>query len=195
MVALVGEVTGELLADLGRTPNVAVTRPPASAASEQAADTARQPGWEAGAQAMREAARLRSMYVIVPADPLAGVAASWQQMWDPAAGSPGAAGFESSAADALAAWQQKRFELPDYYLVIAPAQGSAAGPDLYLGPLRAVRPRRVCGRWSRGQARHSQSVCWMRSGRWSTARGGRRSTNCSPRPAASTLAVSRRHSS
>ncbi len=143
MVALVGEVTGELLADLGRTPNVAVTRPPASAASEQAADTARQPGWEAGAQAMREAARLRSMYVIVPADPLAGVAASWQQMWDPAAGSPGAAGFESSAADALAAWQQKRFELPDYYLVIAPAQGSAAGPDLYLGPLRAVRPRRV----------------------------------------------------
>jgi hypothetical protein len=143
VVALVGEVTGELLADLGRTPNVAVARPPASAASEQAADAARQPGWEAGAQAMREAARLRSMYVIVPADPLAGVAASWQQMWDPAVGSPGAAGFESSAADALAAWQQKRFELPDYYLVIAPAQGSAAGPDLYLGPLRAVRPRRI----------------------------------------------------
>ncbi|HTA11198.1 MAG TPA: hypothetical protein VK836_21950 [Streptosporangiaceae bacterium] len=143
VVALVGEVTGDLLAGLGRTPNVAVARPPASAASEPAADAARQPGWEAGAQGMRDAARLRSTYVIVPADPLAEVAASWQQMWDPAAGSPGAAGFESSAADALAAWQQKRFELPDYYLVIAPPQGSAAGPDLYLGPLRAVRPRRV----------------------------------------------------
>jgi hypothetical protein len=143
VVALVGEVTGDLLAGLGRTPNVAVARPPASAASEQAADAARRPGWEAGAQAMGDAARLRSTYVIVPADPLAEVAASWQQMWDPAAGSPGAAGFESSAADALAAWQQKRFELPDYYLVIAPPQGSAAGPDLYLGPLRAVRPRRV----------------------------------------------------
>ena len=143
VVALVGEVTGDLLAGLGRTPNVAVARPPASAASEQAADAARRPGWEAGAQAMGDAARLRSTYVIVPADPLAEVAASWQHMWDPAAGSPGAADFESSAADALAAWQQKRFELPDYYLVIAPPQGSAAGPDLYLGPLRAVRPRRV----------------------------------------------------
>ncbi len=148
MVALVGDVTSDLLASLRRTPNVAVARPPADAAGEadrKPADSpaAIRPGWEAGAQAMREAARLRSMYVIVPADPLAEVAASWQQMWDPAAGSPGSAGFESSAADALAAWQLKRFELPDYYLVIAPARGSAVGPDLYLGPLRAVRPRRV----------------------------------------------------
>jgi hypothetical protein len=151
VVALVGEVTSDLLASLRRTPNLAVARPPAAAAdAADAADgkpadvpAAVRPGWEAGAQAMREAARLRSMYVIVPADPLAAVAASWQQMWDPAAGSPGSAGFESSAADALAAWRLKQFELPDYYLVIAPAQGSAVGPDLYLGPLRAVRPRRV----------------------------------------------------
>jgi hypothetical protein len=64
-------------------------------------------------------------------------------MWDPAGGSPGAAGFESSAAEAAAAWRAKQFELPDYYLVIAPAQGTIAAPDLYLGPLRAVRPRRV----------------------------------------------------
>lgn len=42
---------------------------------------------------------------------------------------------------ALAAWRDKRFELPDYYLVAAPAGGT--GPDLYLGPLRAARPRRV----------------------------------------------------
>jgi glyoxylase-like metal-dependent hydrolase (beta-lactamase superfamily II) len=92
---------------------------------------------------MRAAARLRSMYVIVPADPLAQVAASWQQMWDPAAGSRGAAGFESSAAAALAAWRDKLFELPDFYLVVAPAHGADTGPDLYLGPLRAVRPHRV----------------------------------------------------
>jgi hypothetical protein len=145
VVALVGEVTGDLLAGLGRTPNVSVARPVAGAASEPAAGTppSGRPGWEAGALAMREAARLRAMYVIVPADPLAEVAASWQQMWDLTAAAPGAAGFESSAADALAAWHDKRFELPDYYLVIAKAQGSAASPDLYLGPLRAVRPRRV----------------------------------------------------
>jgi hypothetical protein len=51
--------------------------------------------------------------------------------------------FEERAAEALAAWRDKRFELPDYYLVIAPARGTEAGPDPYLGPLRAVRPRRV----------------------------------------------------
>ena len=61
------------------------------------------------------------MYVIVPDDPLAAVAASWRQMWDLSAGQPGSAAFEASAADALTAWRDKRFELPDYYLVIAPA--------------------------------------------------------------------------
>lgn len=92
---------------------------------------------------MREAARRRSMFVIVPDDPLAGVAAAWRTMWEPAA-LPGApAEFEAHAADALAAWRDKQFELPDYYLVAAPAQGSVTGPDFYLGPLRAVRPRRV----------------------------------------------------
>ena len=145
VVALVGDVTAEVLAGLAGSPNVSVARPPIGLGGRQRADApaAARPGWEAGAEAMREAARRRSMYVIVPADPLADVAASWQQMWDPAGGSPGAAGFESSAAAALAAWRDKRFELPDYYLVMAQAQGSTAGPDLYLGPLRAVRPRRV----------------------------------------------------
>ncbi len=64
-------------------------------------------------------------------------------MWDVPGGPGGAAGFEERAADALAAWRDKRFELPDYYLVVAPAQPGGTGPDLYLGPLRAVRPRRV----------------------------------------------------
>jgi hypothetical protein len=145
VVALVGDVTGELLADLARSPNVAVARAPAESATPQSADapSAARSGLEGAAAAMRAAARQRSMYVIVPADPLADVAASWQQMWDPAGGSAGAAEFESSAVVALAAWRAKRFELPDYYLVIAPAHSSSAGPDLYLGPLRAIRPRRV----------------------------------------------------
>ena len=168
VVALVGDVAGELLAGLGRSPNVAVASAPAASRAVGAngasvatgASTGRgantgsgantgngaalaHPGWEPGALAMREAARRRSMYVIVPEDPLAAVAASWQQMWDLSAGQPGSAAFEASAADALAAWRDKLFDLPDYYLVIAPAQAAATGPDLYLGPLRAVRPHRV----------------------------------------------------
>jgi hypothetical protein len=92
---------------------------------------------------MREAARRRSTYVIVPDDPLADVAAGWSAMWDVSGGLQGAAGFEARAADALSAWKAKRFELPDYYLVVAPAHASGHNPDLYLGPLRAARPRRV----------------------------------------------------
>ncbi len=81
--------------------------------------------------------------MLVPADPLAGVAAQWRAMWDLSAGTPGPAGFEAAAAEALAAWRAGRFELPDYYLALTPASGEGTGPDLYLGPLRAARPRRV----------------------------------------------------
>jgi len=92
---------------------------------------------------MREAARRGATYVVVAADPLAGVAAAWRAMWDVTAGPDAAAGFEESAAETLAAWRAKRFELPDYYLVIAPPEDTATGPDLYLGPVRAARPHRV----------------------------------------------------
>jgi hypothetical protein len=145
VVALVGEIGDGLLAGLGRSPGVSVARAPEGGTGSPAAaePAAARPGWEAGARDLREAARHRSMYVIVPDDPLAGVAAAWRAMWDVPAGPGGAAGFEEQAADALAAWRDKRFELPDYYLVVAPAQGGATGPDLYLGPLRAARPRRV----------------------------------------------------
>jgi len=145
VVAVVGEVGDELLAGLGRSPNVSVARAPAAGAGQADAGkaAAARPGWEAGALAMREAARRSTTYVIVADDPLADVAAEWRAMWEVPGGSAGAAGFEQRAAGALAAWRDKRFELPDYYLVVAPAQPEAAGPDLYLGPLRAVRPRRV----------------------------------------------------
>ena len=100
-------------------------------------------GWEQGATAMAEAARRRATYVIVADDPLAEVAADWRSMWDLSAGSHGSGGFELSAEQTLAAWRDKRFELPDYYLVAAPAVAVDAVPDLYLGPLRGVRPHRI----------------------------------------------------
>jgi len=148
VVVLVGEVGDGLLAGLAQSPGVSVARAPAAGSGDPAAgqDATARPSWETGALALRAATRHRSMYVIVPDDPLADVAAGWRAMWEvpgPGAVSSGAAGFERHAAEALAAWRDKRFELPDYYLVIAPAQGTEAGPDLYLGPLRAVRPRRV----------------------------------------------------
>jgi hypothetical protein len=143
VAVLVGEVGEGLLDGLGRSPNVSVARAPVAAAGQPGERAAARPGWEAGALAMREAARRRSTYVIVPDDPLAEVAAAWRAMWDVAAGPGGAAGFEERAAEALAAWRDKRFELPDYYLVMAAAEPDGTGPDLYLGPLRAARPRRV----------------------------------------------------
>ena len=145
VIVLVGEVGEGLIAGLSRSPNVSVARAPGAGTGQPAAEepAAARPGWEAGALAMREAARRRSTYVIVPDDPLADVAAQWRAMWDISGGSRGAAGFEERAADALAAWRDKRFELPDYYLVMAGSQPEGTGPDLYLGPLRAARPRRV----------------------------------------------------
>src|SRR5215472_13424812 len=144
VVVLVGDVGDGLLAELGRSPNVSVARAPGAGAGQPgAAGAAARPGWETGALALREAARRGSTYVIVPEDPLADVAASWRAMWEVPGGRGGAAGFEGHAADALAAWRDKRFELPDYYLVMAAAQPDGTGPDLYLGPLRAARPRRV----------------------------------------------------
>ena len=144
VVVLVGAVDEALLASLGRSSNVSIARAPGAGAGQPAAEepASARPGWEAGALALREAARRVSAYVVVPDDPLADVAAAWRAMWD-VADARGAAGFEERAADALTAWRAKRFELPDYYLVVAPVLDAGTGPDLYLGPLRAARPRRV----------------------------------------------------
>ncbi len=144
VIVLVGEVENALLAELARSPNVSVARAPDARLDEPPPDqAAARPGWAPGAAAMKEAARRRATYVIVPDDPLAEVAARWRTMWEEPAGAAGVAGFERSAADALAAWRARRFELPDYYLVMAPALNGGTGADLYLGPLRAARPRRV----------------------------------------------------
>ena len=144
VVVLVGAVDEGLLVGLGRSPNLSVARAPGAGAGQPGAEepASARPGWEAGALALREAARRVSAYVVVPDDPLADVAAAWRAMWD-VADARGAAGFEERAADALTAWRDKRFELPDYYLVVAPVLEAGTGPDLHLGPLRAARPRRV----------------------------------------------------
>ena len=144
VVALVGEVGDGLLAGLGRSGNVSVARAPAAGGDQPGPEQpAARSSWEAGALAMREAARRSSTYVIVADDPLEDLAAAWQAMWTVPGGPEGAARFEQRAAEALAAWRDKRFELPDYYLVMAAAQPDRTGPDLYLGPLHAARPRRV----------------------------------------------------
>jgi hypothetical protein len=143
VVVLVGEADDGLLAALGHSPNVSVARAPADEKAGQGQPDGARPGWQTGALAMREAARSSSTYVIVPHDPLAEVADTWRAMWGGTGGPAAAAGFEERAADALDAWRHNRFELPDYYLVLAPAQPDGTGPDLYLGPLRAIRPRRV----------------------------------------------------
>ena len=144
VVVLVGEVGEGLLAGLGQSTNVSVARAPVAEGHQSAEErTPPRPGWERGAMAMREAARRGATYVIVPDDPLADVAAAWRAMWDVPGGPGGPARFEEQAAEVLAAWRDKRFELPDYYLVVAPVLEEGTGPELYLGPLRAARPRRV----------------------------------------------------
>jgi len=99
---------------------------------------------QAAADALRRAGRATSPYALVPADPLAAVAESWQAMWD-VSRPEGPAGFELEAARAVAAWRSRLFELPDYYLVLAPEPAAAGDPrpDFHLGPLRSARPHRV----------------------------------------------------
>jgi len=145
VVVLAGQASEGLLAAVGRSMNVSLVRP------EEPGD-----GLEAAAGALRRAAGISSPYVLVAADPLAAVAAEWQAMWEISREPRGSEAFELRAAEALAAWRADRFELPDYYLVLAPAglrqqekehAGSAGTeeqrPDFYLGPLRSVRPHRV----------------------------------------------------
>lgn len=135
MVVVVGEVPDPVLAALAQSPNIAVVRSPAR---DEEPDRL-----TAAAHALAEAGRRPAPFVLVPADPLAGVAEAWRAMWDLAAGTPGPAAFEAQAGTALTAWRAGRFELPDYYLMLTPAAVEGTGPDLYLGPLRAARPGRV----------------------------------------------------
>lgn len=156
VVVLAGRTTEQVLDAVGRSLNVVLVRPeePPPGAGSASAGT----GIEAAARALRRAAGISAPYVLVAADPLGPVAAAWQAMWEVTTEPSGSDEFELRAAEALAAWRAKRFELPDYYLVLAEetVPGSAGAPgspggsgaadrraDFHLGPLRAVRPNRV----------------------------------------------------
>ena len=173
VVVLAGQPGEQVLAAIGRSLNVVVIQPESSRGAGNAAKAAgtEPAGIEAAAGALRRAAGISAPYVLVAADPLREVAAAWQAMWLLSAEPQRTDEFELRAAEAMGAWRAKRFELPDYYLVLADdgAAGGAAGApgassgstnsggtsgpggpgagegrvDFYLGPLRAVRPNRV----------------------------------------------------
>jgi hypothetical protein len=138
VVVLAGPAPGEVLAALGRSMNVTLYRPERHHPDRSAVQEG--DGLAAAAEALQRAGRATSPYALVPADPLAAVAASWREMWD-VSRQEGSAAFEQEAVTALAAWRAGRFELPDYYLVLA--REDTGGPDFYLGPLRSARAHRV----------------------------------------------------
>ena len=117
VVVLPGPAPAEVLAAVGRSMNVALIRPPEPADDDD--------GFEAAAGALQQAGRSTSAYALVPADPLAALAASWRAMWD-VSRPEGPDGFEAEALKVLTAWRSGRFELPDYYLVLGPGP---AGPS------------------------------------------------------------------
>ena len=133
VVVLAGPAPGEVLAAVGRSMNVTLYRPERPANQED-------DSLAAAAEALQRAGRASSPYALVPADPLATLAASWREMWD-VSRQEGSAAFELEAVKALTAWRAGRFELPDYYLVLS--REDTEGPDFYLGPLRSARPHRV----------------------------------------------------
>ena len=136
VVVLPGPAPAEVLSAVGRSMNVALIQP-----NDPVDDDG--DGLAAAAGALQQAGRSTSAYALVPADPLAAVAASWRAMWD-VSRPEGPAEFEAEALKALTAWRSGRFELPDYYLILAAGPEAVdQGPDFYLGPLRTARPQRV----------------------------------------------------
>ena len=172
-MVLAGRPGEGLLAAISGFMNVSLVRPNADGSKGEI---------EAAAGTLRRAAGISSPYVVVAADPLAAVAAEWQSMWTISPQSPGSDGFELRAGEAVASWRAQLFELPDYYLVLAsdqvataqqpeaPSAQHAAGPDFYLGPLRALRPHRVAVVAASETAEQAAGVLTalgsLRHGRW-----------------------------
>jgi hypothetical protein len=165
VVVLAGPAPEGLLAAVGRAANVVLVRP------EESAE-----GIEAAADALRRAAGISAPYVLVAADPLAAVAAAWRATWEVSREPRGSEEFELRAVEAVEAWRAGRFELPDYYLVLAEKrapqrdQQPEQRPDFYLGPLRSVRPHRVAVAAASEPAEQAAEVLSvlgsLRQGRW-----------------------------
>jgi hypothetical protein len=119
VVVLAGQPGEQVLAAIGRSLNVVLVRPEPPAAAGAGSGG----GIEAAAGALRRAAGISAAYVLVAADPLGAVAAAWQAMWQVSAEPQRGDEFELQAAEAMAAWRARRFELPDYYLVLADESG------------------------------------------------------------------------
>ena len=111
--------------------------------------------------------------MLVAADPLVAVAAAWQAMWRSAAEAHGSDEFELRAAEAMGAWRAKRFELPDYYLVLAGESGpggargaGASGPPGAFGvPVPSVSPEPPVRRVppvDPARERHARTSTWGR---------------------------------
>ena len=122
VVVLAGRPGEQVLAALGRSLNVVLVRPEPTASGAGGADDVAGEA-EAAAGALRRAAGISAAYVLVAADPLAAVAEAWQAMWALTGEAHGSDEFELRAAEAMGAWRAKRFELPDYYLVLAGENG------------------------------------------------------------------------
>ncbi len=157
VVVLAGRPGEQVLAAVNRSLNVVLVRPePTPSAGADGGG-----GIEAATGALRRAAGISAAYVLVAADPLGAVAAAWQAMWQVSAEPQRADEFELRAAEAMGAWRAKRFELPDYYLVLAgdgapggAAAGGAPGlPGLPGLPGRPTLP---------GRARGSRTSTWVR---------------------------------
>jgi hypothetical protein len=181
VVVLAGQAPDAMLAAVGRSMNVVLVRPEESGpGSSSSTGSSSGPGdvLEVAAGALRRAAGISSPYVLVAADPLAALAAEWRAIWEiprEVSREPrGAEAFELRAVEALAAWRAGRFELPDYYLVLAadtgPATPEEPRPDFYLGPLRSVRPHRVAVVAAAQPAEQAAGVLSalgsLRHGRW-----------------------------
>src|SRR5690349_2786225 len=95
VVVLAGQVPGEVLAAASRSMNVSLYRPKGSESPDGTEDD--DDGLAAAAAALQRAGRATSPYALVPADPLAAVAARWREMWD-LSRQPGSAAFEQEAA-------------------------------------------------------------------------------------------------
>jgi hypothetical protein len=173
-VVLTGKTSEPVLAAVERSRNVVLVRPTAPVHPAHEADNT---DGVAAAAALRRAAGISAPYVLVAADPLAAVAAEWSAMWDLSQQTHASDRFEVRAAEALAAWRANQFELPDYYLVLAPDAGTTTPgngedhrPDFYLGPLRSVRPNRVVVAAAAEPAEQAAAVRSelgsLRAGRW-----------------------------
>src|SRR5689334_22035283 len=75
VVVLAGPVPGEVLAAVGRSMNVTLYRPEQYRPERPAGEEG--DGLAAAAEALQRAGRASSPYALVPADPLAALAASW----------------------------------------------------------------------------------------------------------------------